>query len=172
MEHTNRPRAGIVGAGIAGLSAAIALRRAGWQVEVFEKSTFKNEVGAAITIPPNATLPLSRWGFDFKKGGAVQNLSRRFVSGDKLEMMTNQQYPEIEEEFGSPSLTIHRVDLHQGLRSLAIDPDHTKGMPVKIRLGSKVVDVVPDERKLYLEDGTSIENDLVIVADGSHVSIC
>jgi len=57
----------IIGAGIAGLSAAIGLRRASHEVEVFEQSRFMNEVGAAITITPNGTLVLKKRGFDFEK---------------------------------------------------------------------------------------------------------
>ena len=77
----------IIGAGIAGLSAAIALRRAGHDVvvsllpdfqtslilQIYERSRFKNEVGAAIVISPNGTLVLNQWGFDFDKAGAVDN---------------------------------------------------------------------------------------------------
>lgn len=62
---------GIVGAGIAGLGAAIALRRAGHEVEVFEKSSFKKEIGAAILLTPNGNHVLRRWGFDFEKAKPV-----------------------------------------------------------------------------------------------------
>jgi salicylate hydroxylase len=68
---------GIVGAGIAGLAAAIALRRAGHRVEVFEKSEFKNEIGAAIMLTPNGNRILRRWGFNFDKAGAVDTLQFR-----------------------------------------------------------------------------------------------
>ncbi|KAI0165905.1 hypothetical protein GGR57DRAFT_497369 [Xylariaceae sp. FL1272] len=53
---SRRLQAGVAGAGIVGLSAASALRRAGLDVEVFERSRFSNEIGAAITVPPNATI--------------------------------------------------------------------------------------------------------------------
>jgi hypothetical protein len=42
-------------------------------VKVFERSQFKNEVGAAITITPNATRVLNHWGFNYKIAGAVEN---------------------------------------------------------------------------------------------------
>lgn len=47
---------GVVGAGIAGLTAAIALSNAGHEVEIFERSQFKHEIGASITMTPNAGL--------------------------------------------------------------------------------------------------------------------
>lgn len=42
-----------------------------WYVEVFEKSWFKSEIGAAITVTPNAALVLAHWGFDMERAGAV-----------------------------------------------------------------------------------------------------
>ena len=52
----------VVGGGIGGLSAAIALRRAGIQAEVHERAPELREVGAGISLWPNATRQLRRWG--------------------------------------------------------------------------------------------------------------
>ena len=54
----------IVGAGIAGLATAASLRRAGHTVDVYDKSSQDNEIGAAIHLPPNACRFLVPWGMD------------------------------------------------------------------------------------------------------------
>lgn len=64
MSTLKTPTAGVIGAGIAGLCTAIALCRAGWDVQVLEKSHSKNEIGAAITIMPPAVALLRTWGFE------------------------------------------------------------------------------------------------------------
>src|SRR5688500_5755566 len=52
----------VVGAGIGGLSAALALRRAGWQVRVFEQSESPRELGFGVGIAPNAVAALRELG--------------------------------------------------------------------------------------------------------------
>ena len=52
----------IIGAGIGGLSCALALARQGWNVELFERSESLSEVGAGLQLGPNATRVLADWG--------------------------------------------------------------------------------------------------------------
>ncbi|KAK3934897.1 3-hydroxybenzoate 6-hydroxylase [Diplogelasinospora grovesii] len=152
-------RAGVVGAGIAGLSAAVALRRGGWQVEVFERSLFQNEIGAAISVPPNATRVLDRWGLDMSKAMPVPNQQSRLLRAADLTMFSHFQYPDIAEETGHASWSFHRVDLHQGLRHLATTTEH-QGQPVVIRLGCEVQSIDCESGTLEFADGAKVENDL------------
>ncbi|KAI3337002.1 FAD/NAD(P)-binding domain-containing protein [Xylariaceae sp. AK1471] len=169
------PTAGVVGAGIAGLSAAIALRRAGFQVQVYERSRFGNEIGAAISAPPNATAVLRRWGFDFAAAGVVPNVYTRHAAAGDLRTVLEFKYEDIETVMGAPSLSFHRVDLHRGLRDLATEGEEdgeshggNRGMPVAIRLGCEVQSVDCENGVLTLVDGTKVQKDLVIIADGAH----
>jgi 2-polyprenyl-6-methoxyphenol hydroxylase-like FAD-dependent oxidoreductase len=73
----------VVGAGIAGLSAAIGLRQQGHYVQVFEQSSFAREAGAAIHIAPNASGILQRLGLrtedlEANKMERVGSLSTKF----------------------------------------------------------------------------------------------
>ena len=54
----------IVGGGIGGLSAALALARRGWTVEVVERTNVFSEAGAGIQLGPNATRILQNWGLE------------------------------------------------------------------------------------------------------------
>ncbi|KAK1757984.1 3-hydroxybenzoate 6-hydroxylase [Echria macrotheca] len=127
---TTKPTAAVVGAGIAGLASSIALRRAGWSVVVLEKSQFRSEVGAAISIPPNATRVLSRWRFDFDKCGAVPNVASRFYHAATGETVMYEEYEDIEETMGFQSWSLHRVDLHRGLKGIATLEDGGLGEKV------------------------------------------
>ncbi|PSN74693.1 FAD/NAD(P)-binding domain-containing protein [Corynespora cassiicola Philippines] len=155
---------GIVGAGIAGLGAAIALRRAGHSVQVFEKSTFKNEIGAAILLTPNGNRILREWGFDFDKARPVDFEQFRFVDAATLEVFERQDFAGVEGRFGGRMCSYHRVDLHSGLRELA-----EKGGAV-IKLGCEVVDVEPERGVVHLKNGETIQKDLWVMADGCHTT--
>jgi 2-polyprenyl-6-methoxyphenol hydroxylase-like FAD-dependent oxidoreductase len=161
---------GISGAGVAGLSAAIGLRRAGHTVTIFERSQFRNEAGAAVSIPPNGARLLDSWGFDEKKAGGIENIQVRRPRGDTLENMgPTLRFDHVEKTYGSKWNFYHRVDMHQELKDLAVDPNGP-GKPAVIKLGSQVVDVDCEEGIITIKDGSKHQFDLVIIADGQHVS--
>ncbi|EHY56535.1 hypothetical protein ABEF92_005186 [Exophiala dermatitidis] len=154
---------GIVGAGVAGLSAAIALRRIGHDVEVFERSQFKNENGAAVSLTPNGGRILEDWGFDAVKAGGIENKQARRPKGDTLEPMAPTiDFGNVEQLYGNKWHFYHRVDMHRHLREMAVAAGAT------IRLGKQVMDVDPENGMIDLRDGSQVQKDLVVVADGQH----
>ena len=172
QQPSYRGHAGVVGAGIAGLSAAVALRRAGWQVDIFERSQSRSEIGAAITVTPNATLVLDRWGFDMEKAAAFPNQAKRLALANQPSVvLQREEYVDMADRFGHGAWSFHRVDLHRGLKDLAVHPVDNQGMgpPVDIKLGSDVAGVDCEQGILKLADGRTVKKDLVVIADGAHV---
>ncbi|KAF2100650.1 FAD/NAD(P)-binding domain-containing protein [Rhizodiscina lignyota] len=161
MAEHRKLQVGIVGAGVAGLAAAIALARTGHHVQIFEKSSFKNEIGAAITLSPNANLILERWGFDFKAAGETAKCQFRRLHWKTMNLEFQDSFDHVQAKYGHAFNAFHRVDLHREMRRIAEDK-----LGVQINLGSHVKKIDCPTGTLMLEDGREIQNDLVVVADG------
>ncbi|KAL3459705.1 hypothetical protein BJX64DRAFT_301150 [Aspergillus heterothallicus] len=159
----------IVGAGIAGLSAGIGLRRAGHQVTIYERSSLAREIGAALNICPNASRVLIKWDFDLDRARLVTARGHILARGDTLDILRTWEFPDFEKDFGGPWYLAHRVDLHNGLQRLAKDPNGP-GRPVEIVLRSEVVAYDPEQGSVTLADGSVHTGDLVLGADGVHSS--
>lgn len=84
----------IVGAGLAGFSAAVALARHGHDVEIFERSAFSNEVGAALHFGPTTTAYVfPRWGIDAMKdfqACKVERWSNYLVRDGEMERIADR----------------------------------------------------------------------------------
>ncbi|KAK6865117.1 hypothetical protein PG995_001645 [Apiospora arundinis] len=158
---------GIIGAGIGGLSAAIALRRAGAHVEVFERSNFADEIGAAITITPNGSRILDAWGFNNDDAHVVEAAGMRMVDADDLEPVLTEEFQSLKGEFGAKMGFYHRAELHRVLREMAQSKDGSQpGKPVKLRLGEAVAHVDCENGVICMDCGVQATKDLVVVADG------
>ncbi|GAB1196710.1 hypothetical protein APSETT444_005985 [Aspergillus pseudonomiae] len=155
----------IVGAGIGGLAAAIALRQQGHVVEVFERSRFANEVGAAIHLTPNANGLLKRIGVDARKYGAVLTEQLRDYTSDG-ELQYTLDTSLIADSWQHEWVLIHRAHLHEALKDKAQAPG--QGIPIILHTAAKVADVDPHNATITLEDGKRVEGDLVLGADGVH----
>ncbi|KAH8805538.1 salicylate hydroxylase [Xylogone sp. PMI_703] len=157
----------IVGGGIAGVTAAIACRRAGHNVTIYERSSLNNEFGAAISMGPNASRSLLAWGFDPVRARAIEGKRSYRAYGPTLESFHIMEHGNITETYGSPYLFIHRVDFHDELRRLATE-NKGKGQPATIHLKSPVTRYAPRTGSIELTEGAIITGDLVIAADGVH----
>jgi salicylate hydroxylase len=160
-------RIAVVGAGLGGLTAAVALRQAGFDVEVYEQAPELTEVGGGINMGPNAARVLYRLGLG--KGldrEAVRPLSthqRRWQDGRTLQRAPLN--PRCEELYGAPHLTVHRADL------LAII---ASGFPAeRIHLGHRLVglDDKGDRVEAWFENGAHITAEALVGADGINSTV-
>ena len=110
---------GIVGGGIGGLCAAIALCQGGHQVRVFERAPAFDRVGADINLTPNAVFALDQLGVgQYLREKAARpkfRISRDGVTGRETSRLPMSSAAE--EKYGAPQLTLHRADLLSALQN-------------------------------------------------------
>ena len=116
----------ISGAGIAGLNAALAFSRAGFNVDIYERSPKLEEVGAGLQLSPNATRILERLDvLSELRTFAVQPAEIAIRRGDNLKQLASVPLGNAaEKRWRSPYLTIHRADLQKVLLNKVLsNPD-------------------------------------------------
>jgi salicylate hydroxylase len=160
----------IVGAGIGGLTAALALLRLGFEVRVYEQTQVLGEIGAGVQISPNGTRVFSLLGLDAAiEGIASQPLGKRvrlWNSGQTWNLFDLGSVSR--ERYGHPYLTMHRADLHRVLLDAvrALDPE-------AVRLGVRITGVrLGAQGATPLGEGGDLpEADVLVGADGVHSPI-
>jgi FAD-dependent urate hydroxylase len=150
----------IAGAGIGGLATAIALRQAGIDVEVFERAPALLEVGAGISLWPNAVKVLDRLGVGAPIRAASVTAYRGGIHDWRGRLLAPADSDEIVREFGAPTLIVHRADL--------LDALYQAAGPERVRLGAQVQRFTQDDDgvDVCLSGGTTVRGNVLIGADG------
>jgi salicylate hydroxylase len=168
VHPANRPlRIIIVGAGIGGLAAAVALRQRGFEVEIFERSNRLEEAGAGLQIGPNGVKVLRALGLeDELMRNAFEPFSIMSITWDEGRLRFRQPLKAVaREKYGAPYMSAHRVDLHNMLR-LAIGD-------TPLHLGANCVgaETAGNTAAARFADGSTAEADIVVGADGIRSAI-
>jgi 2-polyprenyl-6-methoxyphenol hydroxylase-like FAD-dependent oxidoreductase len=160
-------RVAVVGAGLGGLAAAIALRQRGFEVTVYEQAFELGEIGAGIQLSPNAMRVLMALGlaeaFEAIAFEPNRHVVRSWKSGSIVS--ATQMAGVFRAQYGAGYFGAHRADFHDVLR---------RAVPAScIALGKRCTGVrqSPDRVVLSFADGSEAESEVVVAADGIHSAV-
>ncbi|ADG73226.1 FAD dependent oxidoreductase [Cellulomonas flavigena DSM 20109] len=142
------PSAAVVGAGIGGLAAAVALRRAGWEVTVHEQAPALRALGAGIVLSPNAVHALDALGLHDALRDHAALLATSAIRRPDGRTLATLDGARVATRHGAPLLAVGRAELHTLLAD-ALEPG-------VVRCGSQVADAA----------ALTSTHDLVVAADG------
>jgi 2-polyprenyl-6-methoxyphenol hydroxylase-like FAD-dependent oxidoreductase len=150
----------IIGGGIGGLTAGVALRRRGFEATVYEAAPELQPVGKGIWVPTNAMQVLHRLGLAdavVKAGWPLERIQLRTVAGA---LLLDGDLREVAAKYGHTTVSIHRAALVRLLAD-ALPPG-------ALRLGKRCTSVEHDGAGVGVRfaDGTEARGDLLVAADG------
>ncbi|MEU9300832.1 FAD-dependent monooxygenase [Streptomyces sp. NPDC048269] len=151
----------VAGAGVGGLTAAVALHRRGWRVTVCERAPEPATAGAGIVLAPNALHALDAIGFDATRatGHAVPAaLGLRLPGGGRL---SRADTAGLAARYGRPPLAVHRADLAAALAAAL------PGRTVAYGAAVTAVDQAGGRAVVRTSSG-DLSADVAIAADGIH----
>ncbi len=154
----------IIGAGIGGLAAAIALNQAGIPVEIYEQVEQLREVGAGISIWANAVKVLDRLGLqESLRVHAIPQIQGA-IRNPEGTVLTSAPAG-FEEKYGAPNVILHRAELQKALLSAAKD--------APIHLGCAFTRFEQDSAGVtaWFADGSQAHADFLVGADGIHSQV-
>ena len=157
----------IIGGGIGGLTAALALLQGGFDVHIYEQARWLSEVGAGINVSPNASRVLIRLGLgdELAKAGVRPSSFRQRRWDDGRTLLSSPLGDAVEAAFGVPHYTFHRADLH-GLLARAVPA-------ARVHLSHRCVGFEDrgDCVEMMFDNGRQNSAEILVGADGIHSTI-
>lgn len=150
----------IIGAGIGGLTTAIALRRKGFEVEIFEHTPQFTEAGSGINLALNAMQIFKHLGISEKIEQSGHPLEAMNVRDLKLDLLASSPIKELAALYSVRAVAIHRARLHSILL------DELEDTPVYLNKKLRSLCQKGEQVELVFEDGTTHTAAIVIGADG------
>jgi len=152
----------VLGAGIGGLAAALALARRGFAVQVLEQAAALAEAGAGIQVSPNGARVLAALGVE--AGAAMRSRGVRLIDGVTGREVLWLDFARAGGVSGGAHQMWHRADLLAALEAAC------RAAGVAIRTGVRVAGIVPGEEgvTVTLEGGGAEHVPLLVAADGLH----
>ncbi len=149
----------VIGAGIGGLTAGIALKQAGYDVEIYDRVKDLRPIGAGISLWSNGVKVLNRLGLGekiAKIGGLMERMEYRTKTG---ELLNDIDLKPLIHEVGQRPYPVARRDLQQML---------LEAFPGEVKLDHKCLGVEEDETGVtaLFESGHKARGDLLVAADG------
>lgn len=150
----------IIGGGLGGLSAALALRQQDHEITIYERRDFANEVGASLSCASKGSRFLEEWGLDIKAAKPVVLKSLVMHDWASGEVQNKYSLGDYRSKFGTDYNNFHRVDLHELMKETAI----ARGC--RLEVWHKAVGLNVEAGEVLFENGKSVKADAVICADG------
>jgi len=152
----------VIGAGIGGLTAGIALRQAGYEVEIYDRVRDLRPIGAGISLWSNGIKVLNRLGLGDKMaaiGGQMDRMEYRHLSGTLLNEISLSP---LITEVGQRPYPVARRDL----QNMLLEAFEASGG--KLTLGAKCIGVVESDRDITakFEDGNTATGEVLVASDG------
>jgi FAD-dependent urate hydroxylase len=155
------PRILVVGAGLAGLALARALRQAGFDPEVVDRVGAFADVGAGIYLPANAARALRALGLEEAVAGRAATIGHQRFRNHHGRLLGEVDLHGFWGRLG-PCLALHRAELHAVLRD---------GVAVQLGRGVQALERVEGPVEVGFDDGRQAAYDLVVGADGLHSTV-
>jgi salicylate hydroxylase len=167
LAMSTKPKVLIAGAGLGGLTAALACLKYGFDVEVFEQASALGEVGAGVQIGPNGFKVVDALGLKDRVLESCFCPSRREMRVWNTGYCSSapMRTEAIIARYGHPLVNMHRADLHAILANAV-----QAAAPTAVHVDARVAGYFQsgDEVTLKLEDGRTFSGDVLIGADGLH----